>query len=151
MSLTAQRQPSPTKGTVLVVDDDAVSRRIAKEMLARLGYDSNEVSDGEEALDALSHCEYCAVLMDCYMPKMNGFDATATLRKREGRTRHTPVIAMTVSGSSETAHRCGAVGVDGFLIKPVGQGDLEELLDYWTSTRKGRWPGSSASCRRRES
>ena len=135
MSITAQHQPSPAKGTVLVVDDDALTRRIAREMLARLGYDSDEVCDGEEALDALGHCDYAAVLMDCYMPKMNGFDATAMLRKREGRTRHTPVIAMTVSGASETAHRCGAVGCDGFLIKPVGQGDLEELLDYWTTRR----------------
>lgn len=136
MSITGQHQASPAKGTVLVVDDDALTRRIAREMLARLGYDSDEVGDGEEALDALSHCEYAAVLMDCFMPKMNGFDATATLRKREGRTRHTPVIAMTVSGANETAHRCGAVGCDGFLIKPVGQGDLEELLDYWTTRRQ---------------
>jgi two-component system sensor histidine kinase/response regulator len=132
LSITAQHHPTATKGTVLVVDDDALTRRIAKEMLARLGYDSDEVGDGEEALDALGHCEYAAVLMDCFMPKLDGFDATATLRKREGRTRHTPVIAMTVSASSETAHRCGAVGVDGFLVKPVGQGDLEELLEYWT-------------------
>ena len=89
---------------MLVVDDDAITRRIAKEMLARLGYDSEEVGDGEEALAALGHCQYSAVLMDCYMPKLNGFDATAMLRKREGQTRHTPVIAMTVSGSSETAN-----------------------------------------------
>ena len=132
MSINAQQQAAPIKGTVLVADDDAVTRRIAREVLARIGYDCDEVADGEEALDALCHCQYAAVLMDCYMPKMDGFDATATLRKREGRTRHTPVIAMTVSASSETAHRCGAVGVDGFLVKPVGQGDLEELLDYWT-------------------
>jgi CheY-like chemotaxis protein len=133
LSITAQQRPAPTKGTVLVVDDDVLTRRIAKEMLARLGYDSDEVGNGEEALYALGHCAYAAVLMDCYMPKMDGFDATATLRKREGPTRHTPVIAMTISGSSETAHRCGTVGADGFLVKPVAQGDLEELLDYWTN------------------
>ncbi|HVV36943.1 MAG TPA: response regulator [Acidimicrobiales bacterium] len=138
MSITAENRPSRLKGKVLVVDDDAVTRRIAKEMLARLGYDTEEVGDGEAALDALGHGEYAAVLMDCFMPRMNGFDATAALRKREGRTRHTPVIAMTVSGASETAHRCGAVGADGFLVKPVGQGDLEELLDYWTVRRRAQ-------------
>jgi two-component system sensor histidine kinase/response regulator len=132
-----QHNPSETKGTVLVVDDDAVSRRVAKEMLAQLGYESDAVMDGEEALDALRVWPYDAVLMDCYMPRMDGFVATATLRTREGRERHTPVIAMTVSGSSETAHRCGEVGVDGFLIKPVGLGDLEELLDYWTHRLRG--------------
>ena len=134
-----------SKGTVLVVDDDPMARRIAEELLANLGYDSETVVDGEEALDALGHCQYAAVLMDCFMPKMNGFDATATLRAREGRARHTPVIAMTVSGSSETAHRCGAAGVDGFLIKPVGRGDLEELLDYWTHRPRNSstaWAGS---------
>ncbi len=133
MSISAQHQALSTKGTVLVVDDDDLTRRIEREMLERLGYDCDEACDGEGALEALCHCGYAAVLMDCYMPKMDGFDATATLRKLEGRTRHTPVIAVTVSGSSETAHRCGAVGVDGFLIKPVAQGDLEELLDYWTT------------------
>ncbi|MEY2425961.1 MAG: two-component system, OmpR family, response regulator [Actinomycetota bacterium] len=132
MTDLAQHTLLATKGTVLVVDDDAMTRRLAKEMLAKLGYESEAAVDGEEALDALCRCDYAAVLMDCYMPKLNGFDATATLRQREGQTRHTPVIAMTVSGSTETAHRCGAVGVDGFLIKPVGMGDLEELLDYWT-------------------
>ena len=136
MSVIAFHQPA-AKGTVLVVDDDAMTRRIAKEMLTRLGYACDEVSDGEEALAVLGHCEYAAVLMDCYMPKLNGFDATAALRQRERGKRHTPVIAMSVSGSSETAHRCGAVGIDGFLVKPVGQGDLEELLEYWT-TRTAR-------------
>jgi CheY-like chemotaxis protein len=120
------------KGTVLVVDDDPVARRVAREILDRLGYASEDATDGVEALDALGHCEYCAVLMDCFMPNMDGFDATAQLRQREGRARHTPVIAMTVSASSETAHRCGAVGVDGFLTKPIGMGDLEELLEHWT-------------------
>ncbi|MEY2418550.1 MAG: two-component system, OmpR family, response regulator [Actinomycetota bacterium] len=120
------------KGTVLVVDDDAVTRRVTREMLARLGYDSEDASDGVQALDALRHCAYCAVLMDCFMPNMDGFETTAALRQREGRARHTPVIAMTVSASSETAHRCGAVGADSFLTKPIGMGDLEELLEHWT-------------------
>ncbi|MEY2472148.1 MAG: two-component system, OmpR family, response regulator [Actinomycetota bacterium] len=120
------------KGTVLVVDDDAVTRRVTREMLARLGYASQDATDGVEALDALGHCEFCAVLMDCFMPNMDGFDATAALRQREGRKKHTPVIAMTVSASSETAHRCGAVGVDSFLTKPIAMGDLEELLEHWT-------------------
>jgi CheY-like chemotaxis protein len=120
------------KGSVLIVDDDAVTRRIARELLSRLGYEADDASDGVEALDALSHCEYCAVLMDCFMPNMNGFDATAALRRREGSTKHTPVIAMTVSSSTETAHRCGAVGADAFLPKPMAMGDLEELLEHWT-------------------
>ena len=120
------------KGTVLVVDDDAVTRRVTREMLTRLGYDADDAPDGVAALDALGHCDYCAVLMDCFMPNMDGFDATAALRQREGRAKHTPVIAMTVSSSSETAHRCGEVGADGFLTKPIGMGDLEELLEHWT-------------------
>jgi CheY-like chemotaxis protein len=120
------------KGTVLVVDDDPLSRRVASEMLAKLGYDSQAAFDGQEALDALDKCKYTAVLMDCFMPRVDGFVATATLRDREGRARHTPVIAMTVSGSSETAHRCAAVGCDSFLTKPFSMGDLEELLEHWT-------------------
>jgi CheY-like chemotaxis protein len=120
------------KGTVLVVDDDPVSRRIAHELLAKLGYAAEDATDGVEALNALRECSYCAVLMDCFMPNMDGFDATAELRQREGRSRHTPVIAMTVSASSETAHRCGAVGTDAFLTKPISMGDLEEQLEHWT-------------------
>jgi len=120
------------KGTVLIVDDDAVTRRVTSEMLARLGYATEDATDGLEALDALGHCDYCAVLMDCFMPNMDGFDATAALRQREGGRKHTPVIAITVSSSSETAHRCGAVGADAFLTKPISMGDLEEHLEHWT-------------------
>jgi two-component system, sensor histidine kinase and response regulator len=120
------------KGTVLVVDDDPVTRRVTRELLHRLGYECDDATDGVEALNALGHCEYCAVLMDCFMPNMDGFDATAALRKLEGRARHTPVIAMTISSSTETAHRCGAVGTDAFLTKPISLGDLEEQLEHWT-------------------
>ena len=127
-----QRMVDTAKGTVLVVDDDPVTRRVTRELLHRLGYECEDASDGVEALNALGQCEYCAVLMDCFMPNMDGFDATAQLRQREGRTRHTPVIAMTVSSSSETAHRCGAVGTDAFLTKPISMGDLEEQLEHWT-------------------
>jgi CheY-like chemotaxis protein len=120
------------KGTVLVVDDDAITRRVTGEILAHLGYACECATDGVEALNALGRCDYCAVLMDCFMPNMDGFDATAALRKREGSARHTPVIAMTVSSSTETAHRCGAVGTDAFLTKPISMGDLEEQLEHWT-------------------
>jgi two-component system, sensor histidine kinase and response regulator len=120
------------KGTVLVVDDDAMTRRVTRELLHRLGYACEDATDGVEALNALGQCDYCAVLMDCFMPNMDGFDATAALRQREGGARHTPVIAMTVSSSAETAHRCGAVGTDAFLTKPISMGDLEEQLEHWT-------------------
>lgn len=121
------------KGTVLIVDDNEVNRLVARAMVERLGYRSDMVANGHEALGALSRRRYVAVLMDCYMPEMDGFDATSELRSREGVARHTPIIAMSAGVMDEDVERCCDAGMDAFAAKPVSLDHLGELLERWAT------------------
>jgi excisionase family DNA binding protein len=89
------RRGDPDAALVLVVEDSPVNRLVAVHVLERCGFRAHVVNDGREALQALSSQHYDAVLMDCQMPDIDGYEATRELRRREGVGRHTPVIAMT--------------------------------------------------------
>ena len=106
---------------VLVVDDNVVNQKVATQMMRKLGYDVTTAGDGVEALRAIDAGEFDFVLMDVQMPIMDGWEATTELRRR-GCT--IPVIAMTASALEEDRTRCQAVGMDGYVIKPM---DIESL------------------------
>jgi signal transduction histidine kinase/CheY-like chemotaxis protein len=106
---------------VLVVDDNVVNQKVATQMLRRLGYDVTTAGDGVEALRALDASEFDFVLMDVQMPVMDGCEATTELRRR-GRT--IPIVAMTASALEEDRKRCEAVGMDGYVIKPMSMESL---------------------------
>ena len=120
---------------VLVVEDNDVNQVVAEGILASLGYDADVAGDGREALDALEHTAYVAVLMDCQMPVLDGYDATRELRLREltqGRPR-VPVLAMTASVTEGERERCAAAGMDDFVPKPVTPAELGAALDRWVA------------------
>ncbi|MGV3562542.1 MAG: response regulator [Nocardioides sp.] len=126
----------PARPRVLVVEDNDVNQIVAEGILASLGYDSDVAGDGREALDALEHTAYAAVLMDCQMPVLDGYDATRELRLREltqGRPR-VPVLAMTASVTEGERERCAAAGMDDFVPKPVTPADLGAALDRWVAS-----------------
>ena len=120
-----------SRGTVLVVENHAISQDVAKAVVARLGYWSDGAGDGFEALEALERRSYDAVLMDCHMPGMDGFEATAEIRRREAGQRHVPIIAITAGGLIGDPEKCLAVGMDDCLLKPVDERDLDAVLDRW--------------------
>jgi CheY-like chemotaxis protein len=116
---------------VLVAEDNPVNQRVAVRMLERLGLGADIASDGREAIQSYERQPYAAVLMDCQMPELDGFEATARIRAREGTGRRTPIIAMTASAMRGDRERCLASGMDDYLAKPVTIDNLRSVLRRW--------------------
>jgi CheY-like chemotaxis protein len=121
----------PSRGLILVVEDNEVNQLVARSMVAKLGYEADVVADGSEAVAATAATEYAAVLMDCHMPVMDGFEATKAIRARHDGRRRLPVIAMTAGALDEDRERCLAAGMDDYLTKPVDVDKLERVLSRW--------------------
>lgn len=138
-ALTPPPKPDrPSKGRILVVEDNAVNQLVACEMVAKLGYVAEVASDGAEAISAIASRAYAAVLMDCHMPVMDGFEATRAIRAREKGSDHLPIIAMTAGAQDEDRERCLAAGMDDYLSKPVGLAALVETLNRWVPGEETR-------------
>jgi CheY-like chemotaxis protein/HPt (histidine-containing phosphotransfer) domain-containing protein len=89
------------------------------------------VDNGRDAVAAATRGAYGVVLMDCRLPGLDGYQATAEIRRREGAGRHVPIVAMTASASQEDRDRCLAAGMDDYLAKPVMVGDVQAVLARW--------------------
>jgi signal transduction histidine kinase/DNA-binding response OmpR family regulator/HPt (histidine-containing phosphotransfer) domain-containing protein len=118
------------KRTVLLVEDNPVNQKVTALTLRRLGYEVEYASNGQQALEAAAKRRYAAILMDCQMPVLNGFEATQRLRELE--FGDVPVIAMTASAMSKDRERCLAAGMNDYLSKPVLKAELERMLEKWT-------------------
>jgi CheY-like chemotaxis protein len=116
---------------ILLAEDNVVNQKVAVKMLAKLGYEVDVAKDGEEVVDKSAGFDYDIILMDCQMPKKNGFEATGVIRVREGETKHTPIIAMTANAMKGDRERCIESGMDDYLSKPVTLQDLETTLNRW--------------------
>ncbi|GGO71415.1 hypothetical protein GCM10012276_12330 [Nocardioides deserti] len=122
-------------GHLLVVEDSEINQLVAVGILASRGYTADVAEDGAEALTMLAERAYDAVLMDCHMPVLDGYDATAELRRREADGRRTPVIAMTAGVGAADRDRCLAAGMDDFVPKPVHPDELQAVLQRWVTSR----------------
>ena len=116
---------------VLVAEDNPVNQRVAVRMLERLGLGADVAADGREAVQSFGRQPYAAILMDCQMPELDGFEATARIRAREGTSRHTPIIAMTASAMRGDRERCLAAGMDDYVSKPITIDGLRAVLERW--------------------
>jgi len=125
--------PAPGgRGRVLAADDNAVNKKLITRLLEKAGYVADAVENGREAVEAMTRVEYDAVLMDCQMPVMDGFEATTVIRAAEsGRSRRVPIIALTASAMASDRERCLAAGMDDYLTKPIKPAELAEVLARW--------------------
>jgi CheY-like chemotaxis protein/HPt (histidine-containing phosphotransfer) domain-containing protein len=128
--------PSPPRGSVLVVEDNAVNQRVIELQLRKLGLASLIVGNGIAALGVLADRRFDLVFMDCQMPEMDGYETTMEMRRREKTTGvHTPVIAMTAHAMDGDREKCFAAGMDDYLSKPVRLDVLAETIERWLVAR----------------
>lgn len=139
--------PLHQKRRVLLVEDNEVSARVGVRQLRKLGYEADAASGGVEAVAMIARAEYDVVLMDCQMPDLDGFEATRQIRRAEGESRRTIIIAMTAAAMAGDREKCLRAGMDDFLTKPVRFEDLRETLFQWCT--RGTAPPPAAAPPRR--
>lgn len=157
-------EPSSSGRSVrlLLVEDNLINQKLAVRLLKKLGYEVDVASNGYEALAALNDHTYAAIVMDCQMPEMDGFEATREIRRREAQlpvfsnrsptepipttTReltgswqpapvHIPIIALTANAVQGDRERCLEAGMDDYLTKPINPTELKKALEKWLSHR----------------
>lgn len=114
---------------VLVAEDNGVNQKVIQHMLKKLGIEPEIVSNGQEALQAMNRSSHDLILMDCQMPEMDGFEATAEIRRQEQADGlHRTIVAMTANAMPGDRERCLDAGMDDYLVKPVNLDKLAGLL-----------------------
>lgn len=129
------RLATPTIGQsshrILLVEDNSTNQRLALYLLTKQGCTVDVASNGVGALAQFREHHYDAIFMDCHMPEMDGFAATAEIRRIEVPDRHVPIIAITASVLEEDKARCLAAGMDDFISKPISVEDITTALRRW--------------------
>jgi signal transduction histidine kinase/CheY-like chemotaxis protein len=123
--------PVLARATLLVAEDNAVNQLVITGMLAKRGLEADVVADGAQAVEALEPGRHAAVLMDCQMPVVDGYEATARLRANGVRV---PIIAMTAHALEGDRERCLAAGMDDYLAKPLRGDQLDAVLERWLTS-----------------
>jgi len=116
---------------VLVADDNPLNQTVAANLLEKLGCHPSVAADGAQAARMHADHPYDLVLMDCHMPELDGYQATARIRQMDREIRHTPIIALTASTAASEREKCLASGMDDFLAKPVAPRVLRDTLRRW--------------------
>jgi two-component system, sensor histidine kinase and response regulator len=138
-----QREREPRAGTlehpngplVLIAEDNRINEAVATALLVKQGLRAVVAHDGREAVEMALSNEYAAILMDCQMPELDGYEATRRIREAE-HGRHVPIIAMTAHSMTGDRERCLAAGMDDYLSKPVRADELAVVMSQQLSVRE---------------
>lgn len=126
----------PIRGRVLLVEDNSVNRLVAQRLLKRLGLEVSVAVDGLEALEVFESTRPALILMDCDMPRMDGFEATRRIRATATGAK-TPIIALTANATTEDRQRCLASGMNEMLTKPIDERRLHKALQVYLAPPAG--------------
>ena len=133
-SLHDAREPAASL-RILLAEDNAVNQRLASRLLEKRGHSVVVAGNGREALEALEKHHFDLVFMDVQMPVMDGFEATAAIRKKEGGGVHLPIVALTAHAMKGDREKCLAGGMDEYLTKPIRPQELDEVLRGYLTRR----------------
>ncbi|MBL8213174.1 MAG: response regulator [Bryobacterales bacterium] len=141
--VTAPASGAP-RPTILLVEDNLLNQRISMRLLQKLGYQVRLAGDGQQAVRHLEQERFAAILMDCQMPEMDGFEATRLIRAREAEgAPRTPIIAITAFASEGDRERCLECGMDDYLTKPIELEPLRAMLERWLGAPRSRSTSTS--------
>jgi len=124
---------------VLVVDDNEINQHVTAGMLRRLGYEVGVACSGRDALTQLEQADkpYDLILMDCFMPEMDGPTCAREIRKRHRNFKHrVPIVALSGNANHEAEQECLQAGMDDYLTKPTTLAALEKTLSKWRQEKK---------------
>ncbi len=117
---------------ILIADDNLVNQVVAAKIVERIGFQVVVARDGREAISAVHRERFAAILMDCQMPVMDGYEATAEIRRLEGVSgTRTPIIALTASALEGEREKCLEAGMDDYVTKPIQIQNLVDVLQRW--------------------
>jgi CheY-like chemotaxis protein len=116
---------------VLVAEDNRVNQKVVSRLLEKQGCMVEVVDDGSAAVEKALHFTYDLILMDCQMPQMDGFEATAAIRRDPGAAGRVPIVALTASAMHGDREKCLAAGMNDYISKPIAVQDLKRVLKQW--------------------
>jgi CheY-like chemotaxis protein len=113
---------------ILLVEDNLMNQKVAQYNLRELGCLVDTARNGREAVEMAGRFDYDLIFMDCLMPEVDGFEATAQIRAQDGERRHVPIVAMTANAMLGDRERCLAAGMDDYASKPVSADTLARVM-----------------------
>jgi signal transduction histidine kinase/CheY-like chemotaxis protein len=139
ISTRTARSKLATSCRLLVVEDNRINQKVALFLLERLGCQVDLAADGEEGVRMAQSGHYDIIFMDCRLPVMDGFEATAQIRSRDGSDVHRIIVAMTANALQEDRRRCLQAGMDDYISKPINRAELirvlERFVPSWDQTK----------------
>jgi CheY-like chemotaxis protein len=127
---SARRLGRKFNARILLAEDNVVNQKVAIRMLEKLGCCVTTVNNGREAIDLFDPHQYDLILMDCQMPEIDGYAATAAIRERRDG-KDIPIVALTAHAMQGDREKCLAWGMSDYLSKPIMPAAIDEVLGRW--------------------